>query len=134
MSNGALNGGSTSSAMERLSFFGLRLLIAAIFLWHGFPKATDFAAASEKFVEFGLPGFLGPVTGIVEVVAGIALLLGLMHRLTVATLIVIILGALVTVQIPGGITAGLERDLMILLGLFVLFATGPGAYAVGGQR
>ena len=40
------------------------------------------------------------------------------------------LGALFTVQIPGGISAGLERDLLLLVGLFVLAVAGPGRFSL----
>jgi hypothetical protein len=47
------------------------------------------------------------------------------HRYALAVLGVVILGALATVQIPGGITSGLERDLLILFSILVLFFNPP---------
>lgn len=111
-----------------------RLVIAAIFLWHGVPKALDAGSAAEKFVGFGLPGWMGPLTGWLEVIAAPLLLIGFLHRPAAAVLGVVILGALVTVQIPGGITAGLERDALILAGLALLFAHGPGRFSVAGAE
>ena len=107
-----------------------RLLVAFIFLWHGGPKALDVAMAYDKFVGFGLPGILGPITGWVEVVASALLIAGFKHRWASLVLAVIIVGALVTVQIPAGFTAGLERDLLILVGTLVLATHGPGRFAV----
>lgn len=109
----------------------VRAVIAAIFLWHGVPKAFDPAGAMEKFQGFGLPGALGPVTGWLELIAAPLLLIGLLHRAAAVALLCVILGALVTVQIPGGISAGLERDLLILAGLAFLAVAGPGRYALG---
>jgi putative oxidoreductase len=37
-----------------------RLLLAAIFLYHGWPKATQPEMAMSKFEEMRFPGFLGP--------------------------------------------------------------------------
>lgn len=108
--------------MQKLSMMALRVLIAAIFLWHGVPKAFDPEAGAAKFVDFGLPGLLGPTVGIVEVVAGLLLAAGILQRWAAGSLLVIILGALVTVQLPAGITAGLERDVLVLAGLLVIFA------------
>jgi putative oxidoreductase len=105
-----------------------RALIAAIFLWHGIPKALDAASAITKFQGFGLPGILGPIVGWVEVIAGILVLAGVWHRWTSMVLLVIILGALVTVQVPAGITAGLERDLLIVVALLVFRLAGPGSF------
>lgn len=104
-----------------------RGLIAAIFLWHGVPKAFDVPSAITKFQGFGLPGILGPIVGWAEVVVGILLLAGIWHRWTSLVLLVIIAGALVTVQIPAGITAGLERDLLLFVALLILRVAGPGS-------
>lgn len=117
---------------QQLALFFVRQVVAAIFLWHGVPKAIDWSAAFDKFVGFGLPGVLGPVTGIVEVIAAALLVVGLFHRVAVTAIVVIILGALVTVQVPAGITAGLERDVLILVATLLLLAHGPGALAITG--
>lgn len=118
--------------MQKLSMLVLRVLMAAIFLWHGVPKAFDPGAGAAKFVDFGLPGLLGPVVGIVEVVAGLLLAAGVLQRWSAGALLVIILGALVTVQLPAGITAGLERDLLVLAGLLVILADASVRHAAVG--
>ena len=105
----------------------LRILLVAIFLWHGLPKAIFWSAAMAKFVGFGLPGFLGPITGIVEVVASVLLLFGRYWRMTNLVLLFIIAGAIATVQLPKFLAdinnvAGLERDLLILVGHLTLLA------------
>lgn len=109
-----------------LTLLAARLTVGLIFLWHGVPKAVDPGMAFEKFVGFGLPGPLGPVVGVAEVVAATLVVLGLLHRAASAALAVIIAGALATVQIPGGVSPGLERDLLILAAILVLAAHGPG--------
>lgn len=111
-----------------------RSVIAFVFLWHGIPKAFNAAAAMDKFAGFGLPPILGPITGWVEVVAASMLILGLLHRAAVLSLLAVIIGALVTVQIPGGVSAGLERDLLILTGLTLLAFTGPGRFALSAKN
>ncbi|MEL4896075.1 DoxX family protein [Crocosphaera sp. Alani8] len=112
------------------SIWGLRLLLVAIFLYHGLPKAIFWSAAAEKFVGFGLPGFLGPITGIAEVIASVLLLFGRFWRASNLVLLFIIAGAIVTVQLPNFIedakkVAGLERDLLILAGHLILLAAYP---------
>ncbi|MEM9509891.1 MAG: DoxX family protein [Cyanobacteria bacterium J06638_38] len=108
----------------------LRVLLVLIFLYHGIPKAIFWSAAADKFVGFGLPGFLGPITGIAEVIASVLLLFGRFWQASNLILLFIIAGALVTVQIPNYIAdsskvAGLERDLLILVGHLVLLAFKP---------
>ncbi len=105
----------------------LRLTLVAIFLYHGLPKAIFWSMATEKFVGFGLPGFLGPITGIAEVIASIALLFGRFWKTSNLVLLFIIAGAIVTVQLPNFLAdmskvAGLERDLLILVGHLTLLA------------
>ena len=112
------------------ALFALRVILAAIFLWHGAPKAIDIGGAIDKFIGLGLPGVLGPITGWAEVIASLALLAGFRHQLASAALAFIIVGALLSVQIPNGIQAGLERDVLILVGTAIIFLFGAGSYAV----
>ena len=113
----------------------MRLLMAFIFLWHGVPKAIYIGWSMEKFVGFGLPGFFGPIVGWAEVVASIALIVGIWHKWANLLLALIIVVAIITVQLPkGGVTAGLERDLLILAGTLALAIFGPGAMAVESSR
>lgn len=125
-----------NGTIKGVSLLLTRLLIAAIFLYHGYPKATDWSLATDKFVSMGFPGFLGPVVGIAEIVTGIMLILGSYSRWASLSLVVIIIGAIAGVQIPGAVkegtllTAGLERDLLILVSLSVLLGYGPGSLSL----
>ena len=121
---------TSSDTRNAYVLFALRLLVALVFLWHGVPKAFNIEMAMAKFEGFGLPGILGPVIGWLEVVAGGLLLVGLWTQWMSLLLAAIMVGALVTVQIPGGVTAGLERDLLMLVGLIVLVVQGPGAWSI----
>ena len=119
-----------NNKFSNYALLSLRILLVSIFLYHGVPKAVFWSAAAEKFVGFGLPGFLGPITGIAEVIASLLLLFGRFWKISNLVLLFIITGALVTVQIPGFIAdsskvAGLERDLLILVGHIVLLAFNP---------
>lgn len=122
---------TTSQAkFSNYALLALRILLVLIFLYHGVPKAIFWPAAMEKFVGFGLPGFLGPITGIVEVIASVLLLFGRFWKITNLIFIFIIAGAIATVQIPNFVgdaskAAGLERDLLILVGHLTLLAFDP---------
>lgn len=113
-----------------------RIAVAFVFLWHGVPKAIHIGWAMEKFVGFGLPGVFGPLVGWAEVVFGLLLLVGAWHRVSSLALAVIIVTALAVVQVPGvlsqgDITAGFERDLLLLAATLLLACFGPGAFALG---
>ena len=111
------------------SLFLLRLVLAFIFLWHGIPKAFNIEMAMSKFVSMGFPGFLGPIIGWVEVIGGILLLVGMYTKLTSLILGIVIAVAIIFVHLQNGVTAGIERDLMIVVGFIVLAAFGPGKFA-----
>ena len=120
----------SSNKFPTYALWSLRILLVLIFLYHGVPKAIFWSAASEKFIGFGLPGFLGPITGIAEVIASVLLLFGRFRKITNLVLIFIIAGAIATVQLPNFIAdaskvAGLERDLLILFGHLTLLAFNP---------
>lgn len=116
--------------LKPLSLVLTRLSLAFIFLWHGIPKAFNPSVAVTKFVGVGFPGMLGPVIGWLEVIGGVFLLVGLWTRKTSLVLGIIILVALLFVHLPKGVTAGLERDLLIVVGSIVLMGFGPGKWAL----
>ena len=121
---------STYTKFQTYALWALRILLVLIFLYHGLPKAIYWSVAIDKFIGFGLPGFLGPITGIVEVIAAVLLLFGRFWQAANLVLLFIIAGAIATVQIPNFLgdsskVAGLERDLLILVGHLVLLAFPP---------
>lgn len=112
----------------------LRLVIVAIFLYHGIPKLMDPGQTSQFFSTLGLPGLTGLLVGLIEVAAGLLLLVGFWYTWANYALALIIAGALVLVHIPSFITsgkigAGLERDFLILFATLVIAAHGPGHFA-----
>lgn len=133
--------GTTGGRTRDWTLLALRIVIGLIFVLHGIPKLTGIEGTVGFFSSLGLPGLLGPAVGVAEVIAGPLVAVGLFHRAAVLVLAVIITGALVLVQIPhgtaeglGGITAGLERDLLILVSLAALTAHGPGARSLDAAR
>src|SRR3989344_3414592 len=103
----------------------LRLFVVIIFLYHGIPKLLNISGTVGFFSSLGIPGFVGPIVGAVEVIAGILLLLGLWSKWANYALALVIAGAIILVQIPsaikvGQLTASFERDFLILLATLVL--------------
>lgn len=104
----------------------MRIVLGLIFLWHGAGKALDPAGAMEKFLLMGFQGWLGPVIGWLEVILGALILIGLYTRISSIVLAIVIFVAAVAVHLPNGVTAGLERDLMMLASLIALTLLGSG--------
>ncbi len=73
----------------------LRVTNGGLFTFHGLFKAVvfTFAGTAGYFESIGLPGFLGYVTIIVEVLGGLALLAGFKTRWVSLALIPVLLGA-----------------------------------------
>lgn len=119
-----------ATGLRGYSLLILRVVLGLIFIYHGYGKVFEPSGAMGFFSSIGLPGFLAPIVGVVEVGGGLMLIFGLFARPAAAALLVVIAGALIKVQIPHGLAAGLERDAMIAAALLVLIAHGPGAFAL----
>ena len=61
-----------------------RLLLSMIFIFSGFTKITGYAATQGYMESMGVPGMLLPLVIAVELLGGIAILLGFKARLVFA--------------------------------------------------
>ena len=118
------------TGLRGYSLLILRVLLGLIFIYHGYGKVFEPSGAMGFFSSIGLPSFLAPIVGVVEVGGGLMLVAGLFARPAATALLIVIAGALIKVQIPKGLAAGLERDAMITAALLVIMAFGPGVFAL----
>lgn len=113
--------------LEPLSGTGgwvLRIALAAVFIRHGLPKMKSPASVASIY---GAPAFVGWIHGLVEVLGGVALVLGIFAGPAALILSVIMLGALyyhifkwkTPFNREGG-GAGWEFELVLLGGLLAL--------------
>ena len=116
----------------------LRLSLGGLFLAHAGLKLIVFtpAGTAKFFLSLGLPPALAYVTIAVEVIAGIALILGLWTRVAAVVVIPILLGAIVTVHGAAGFfftnaNGGWEFPAFWAVALAVQALLGDGAYALG---
>ena len=116
--------------MRGYALLVLRVILGLIFIYHGWGKVVEPAGAMGFFSSLGLPSFLAPIVGVVEVGGGLMMIFGLFARPAATALLVVIAGALILVQFPAGIRAQLERDLLIAAALLTVIAHGPGALAL----
>ncbi|MCD9624253.1 DoxX family protein [Rhabdothermincola salaria] len=115
----------------------LRVILGGLFVWHGvdkFQSGIDMVESMFDMWGVPLPGLAAPLVAVVEIVGGIALILGLMTRASAMVLSVVMIGALVYVKGDVGLipmdAAGAEVDLAYLGGLLALVALGPGPLSV----
>ena len=102
------------------AFMALRMVTGIIFLMHGFTKLQrGMDTVTTMFVELGLPGWLAYPVLAIELVGGLALILGVGASYAAWGLAVIMAGAIVTVKWKNGFLggpgkSGYEFDLILL--------------------
>ncbi len=119
----------------------LRVTLGALFLIHAGLKLFVFtpAGTAQFFASLGLPGPMAYLVILVEIVGGVALILGVQTRIAALVLAAELLGAIVLVHgkagfffnAPGG---GWEYPAFWIVALFVQAMLGDGAYALRLKR
>ncbi|TCS93908.1 DoxX family protein [Hazenella coriacea] len=114
----------------------LRLVLGATFFIHGLVK---FQGGIENiagwFDSIGLPGFLAYVIATIELVGGIAMIIGLGTRVIAILFAIVMIGAIITVKgavgfLGNGQMAGYELDLILMFISIHLLISGSSLYAV----
>ena len=138
-------------ASDRWALIPVRLIVGFGFLEHGFAKLTRGPDAFANILQaMGVPGphFMAWVTTLVELLGGLAVILGAFVKLASLPMAAVLLVAMFTVHLPYGfssiklqaITAtgaqfgppGYEVDLLYLACLATLVLGGPGPLAIDG--
>jgi putative oxidoreductase len=118
----------------------LRLVVGVIFVMHGWQKLSwGFDnVANQVLAPAGipLPKLAAVVLTIVELLGGVALILGLLTRYFAALLAIDMLVALITVHIKGGffVPKGVEFPLLLLVANLNLILAGAGALSLSASR
>ncbi|PLS17413.1 DoxX family protein [Bacillus sp. M6-12] len=114
----------------------LRVVLGVSFFIHGLVK---FQGGIENtagwFGSIGLPGFLAYVVALLEVVGGIALVVGFFSRAVSGLYALLMVGAIVKVKLAAGFlgngqSAGYELDLAFLAMALSIAVTGSKAYSL----
>ncbi len=115
----------------------LRIVAGFLFAAHGWQKFNEFTIAGTQaaFAQMGVPAanLAAPVIATLELVGGVALILGVLTRVFAALLAVNMLGALFLVHAPAGIyaaTGGYELVLILAAAALALTLVGAGKVSV----
>ena len=131
----------------------LRLMVGYGFVVHGWLKlgrGVDVFAAARAGLGLPAPDLLAWLTVVVELVGGIAMLLGAYVVWASIPMIIVLLVALFLVHLPFGFSSikflavtaqgpqfgkpGIECDLLYLASFATLISAGPGPFAIDGWR
>jgi putative oxidoreductase len=105
---------------NEIGAFILRVTLGALFFIHGLVK---FQGGIENIVgwfsSIGLPGFMAYAVALIEIIGGIALIIGLGTRIVTALFSLLMIGAILKVKLSVGLLgngqmAGYELDLGFL--------------------
>jgi putative oxidoreductase len=114
----------------------LRVVVGGVFFMHGAQKAFVFglSGVTAGFEGMGIPApaLTAAFTTGVELLGGLALVLGFLTRFTAPALAIVMLGALSFVHFSAGffMPDGYELVLTLMSASVALALTGPGALAV----
>lgn len=119
-----------------LGLLVLRVVLGTVFAAHGAQKlfVFGFGGVTGAFTQMGapLPGITGPMVALLEFFGGLALVVGLLSRLTGVGLAATMLGAILLVHLPAGFFApnGIEFALTLMAASLAIAATGAGRYSL----
>jgi putative oxidoreductase len=128
--------GPASPRHLRLGIALVRIITGCVFLAHGYQKFFTFGldGSTRAFTQMGVPAptITAPAVAILEVAAGVALILGLLTRLAALGLAINMLGAIVFVRLKGGffIPNGAEYEIMLCVACIALVVAGAGALSI----
>ena len=107
----------------------LRVVLGITFLIHGIAKfQMGLGNVAGWFESIGILGFLGYVVAFIELLGGIALILGIGTRIVSALIAIVMVGAIFTSKLSlgfiGEVAAGYELDVALLAMAVVLVISG----------
>jgi putative oxidoreductase len=119
--------------LQPLALLILRVALAIIFIFHGYPKLTHTHGELQKlFVDHGMPGYFALLAGVIETFGGGLLLIGLLARPAALLLALEMTVAIWKVHSAHGIYAvrDYEFPLALASACFVLASVGAGLISI----
>ena len=121
------------NSLQPLGLAILRVALGVIFIYHGYPKLVRADAMMRQFyVQHGFPGYFVGLTGILECVGGVLLLIGLFARPAALLLAAEMLIAIWKVKMVHGVFAVNEYqfELALAAACVALATVGAGTLSV----
>ena len=122
---------------QNTGLFLVRLGVGLPFIVHGWQKFSSVEMTVGFFAGLGIPAFITYLIIAVELLGGIAMILGVWTKWAGWLLAIIMAGAIILVTGKNGFT-GYEFNITLLLASLGIAFAGPGTYTVhklfGGNR
>ena len=119
----------------------LRLSLGAMYLAHGLLKLLVFTPSGTAgfFASLGLPALVGPLTMVLEIMAGVLLVVGYQTRWVATALLPVLIGSIIFVHGANGWGfsnegGGWEYPLFLIAASVAAALLGDGAYAIGSRK
>lgn len=119
--------------LENVGFLIARILLPILFIVAGWGKITAYSGTQQYMESMGVPGFMLPLTILLEFGGGLAILFGFLTRTTaIFTAVFTLLTALIFHSdfSVGDNSIMFMKNLSIAAGYLLLFITGPGAFSI----
>jgi len=117
----------TAFSFEILS---IRIMAGIVFIAHGMPKFYDVSGGFGFFQSISLPSELFLPIALLEVIGGLAILLGVLTRIASLLFIIEMTGAIVFAKLSKGFVGGYEFELLLISICITLALVGPGMVSI----
>jgi len=122
-----------SNKLENIALLAARILMPILFITAGWGKVTGYAGTQQYMEAMGVPGALLPLTILLELGGGLAVLFGLLTRTT--ALFTAGFTILTAFMFHSNFADGVNqlmfmKNLTIAGGYLVLAVAGPGAFSI----
>ncbi len=110
-----------------------RVVIGYLMLLHGLDKVhLGITNVTDFFRSSGVPlaALAAPGAAFIEIVGGVALMIGLAARVFAVFLVVDLFGAIIFVTSDGGVLGGAELEMAYIAALVAIIASGAGRFSL----